>query len=90
MGSKGVRGRHAVTWLPRGGPPVVGQTSQEADSEMKISVKDIYWEMLFGSPPSGEEKKAGRSRGWAGLQCSPKGLSWSISYRGRAPRGVSG
>ena len=51
MGSKGVGHQHKVAWLSRRGPPVEGQTSQEADSEMKSSVKDIHWEVLLRSTP---------------------------------------
>ena len=47
MGSKGVGHQHKVAWLSRRGPPVEGQTSQEADSEMKSSVKSTS----LGSAP---------------------------------------
>ena len=37
---------------------------QEADSEMEVSMKCVYWERVLGSIP-GEDKQTGGMPGWA-------------------------
>lgn len=51
-------------------PSVTGQGLQEAVSEMETGVQKVYWGVLSGSKPVGEERggKEAHGRSWAVMQ----------------------